>query len=139
MTVLGFIKINKKTQGHADVLTKLGYTVNSDVQPEHLVVECTGFVVQEIDLTDHAAALDSIKGWIKEKKLISYKSSFKAKKKDGNITVLPGVHGARYLNQVVPGMSALVAKEDEPAVLAQASFSMDDLIDAEVEDDSDSE
>lgn len=129
MSVLGFIKLNKMTEGHAEVLTKLGYTVHSDVQIGHLAVECSGFVTSEIDLTDHQVALETIKGFVKERKLVSYKSTFKAKKRDGSVTTLPGVHGARYLNQVVPGMSALVAKEDAPTVQAQASFSMNDLID----------
>lgn len=133
-TVLGFIKINKKTEGHGDLLEKLGYTVHRDVEPQHFAVECTGFINETVDLTDHEVALDTVKGFIRDQKLISYKSFFKAIKNDGEETTLPGVHGARYLNQLVEGMSALVAKDEAPAKTS-STFTLDDLLDTDESDE----
>ena len=133
----GYIIVNKMTlnpktgANHGKVLEALGYTVNLNEDTEHFEIECEGFVEDAtIDLTLSPEEVKAqVQDLVQAKKLWTYACSVKARKADGQITTLPGVHGARYLNQVFPGGSALVAKSKLSArKKVDSTFSIADIL-----------
>lgn len=133
---IGYIIVNKQTlnpktgTNHGKVLQALGYSVELNQDTEHFHIECDGFVEDQlIDLTNPEAAKAQVQELVASKKLFTYSCSFKAVKADGETTTLPGVHGARYLNRLFPGGSALVAKTKLTSrKKVEASFSIADIL-----------
>lgn len=136
MPQFAYIAINKATmnvktgRNHGNTLKALGYNVTMDETTMHFKIEHEGLIEgMVVDLTDDAKALELVKGLVQAKKLLSYNCTFKAIRADGEVTTLPGIHGARYLNQVFPNGSCLVAKAVIKKSAAKAStFSVADIL-----------
>ena len=64
--MIGIITKGPRTINHAAALKLLGYTVHD--KPEHIEVECTGFV-SEVDLSK---GQDALKALVKAKQLMTY-------------------------------------------------------------------
>tara|TARA_R100001244_G_scaffold25113_1_gene25306 strand:- start:15879 stop:16421 length:543 start_codon:yes stop_codon:yes gene_type:complete len=138
-------KTFKPTSGHGAFLKRLGYTVRDELlvqdKGKYLQVECAGFEVVQVDtsLTGDAGLEEvaKLKKVIAEKKLISYPSQngsqFSFMGSDGTVnsgkaSKMPGA--VRYLDRVVPGCSALVAKradKQKTRKVVESTFSFDDL------------
>ena len=93
-----------KTAGHGNWLRARGYEVTETVTS--FEVECSGFVDELLDLSDSAKALETLQGFIKEKKLLTYKTKAIVLGRDGEKTTRSSI----LLCAALGAASALVAK-----------------------------
>ena len=93
-----------KTAGHGEWLRTRGYEVTETVTS--FEIECSGFVEGVIDLSESAKALETLQGFIKERKLLTYKTQAIVLGKNGEKAVRSSI----LLCAVLGAASALVAK-----------------------------
>ena len=93
-----------KTAGHGEWLRTRGYEVTETMT--HFEIECSGFVDGLVDLSDPVKALETLQGFIKERKLLTYKTKAIVLGRDGEKAVRSSI----LLCAALGAASALVAK-----------------------------